>query len=479
MNGLKQQYQDQLQKFLETGAEEVLYHVHNLSKICCERELTPEELVAMHFEIMNVVIKGIPFTRVLEAVDLSHVFLLEVMVSYSAYWRRRPDFDNENLNRWREAVFQLRSSLDYFRNRHKMILDTIPNGVVTINSEGVVTFTNKEFERNFNSGSEKSLVGENLIDAICGGKKKSPDGSYIFKSIETLETGRVFHEVEYEEPNGMIFLVSTSIVRDEMGNIKEVIASAKDITEKKRLEQILINNEKLAAIGTMAAGIVHEVRNPMFIVRGFLQLLQAEVDSTCGREYLDIALEEIDRANTVLSDFLSFAKPTSPRRTPVKLHSLINEICQMIEGEIALRNIKLEVVHSDNDPLIAIDKNQIKQALLNILKNAIEALESDGKIRLVVSQDKKTGAAMIIVEDNGRGMDEGTVTKIFEPFFTEKETGTGLGMPISYRIIKNHDGSIEIDSVTGRGTRVTICLPVISEGSTTEFVDTLACENVS
>lgn len=479
MNGLKQQYQDQLHRFLETGAEEVLYHVDELSKRCCDFELTPEEMVTLHFEAMTNVTKDIPSSRALHAVDLSHVFLVEVMVSYSAYRGRKPNFDNENLNQWREAVFQLRSSLNFFRNRHKMILDTIPNGVVVINSQGVVTFTNKEFERAFNPGSEESLVGKNLIDAICGGQKKNPDGSYIFKSIETLETGKVFHEVEYQEPNGMFFLISTSIVRDEMGNIKEVIASAKDITEKKHLEEILIRNEKLAAIGTMAAGIVHEIRNPVFIVRGFLQLLQAEVNSSCASEYLNIAMEEIDRANSVLSDFLSFAKPMSPRRTPVKLHSLINEVCQLIEGEIALRDIKLEVVYSDNDPLVSIDKNQIKQALLNILKNAIEALESDGKIRLVVSQDKKTGAAMIIVEDNGRGMDEGTVTKIFEPFFTEKETGTGLGMPISYRIIKNHDGSIEIDSVTGRGTRVTICLPVISEGSTTEFVDTLACENVS
>ncbi|MDD2498855.1 MAG: ATP-binding protein [Desulfitobacteriaceae bacterium] len=479
MNGLKQQYQDQLQKFLETGAEEVLYHVHNLSKICCERELTPEELVAMHFEIMNVVTEGVPSTSALEAVDLSHVFLLEVMVSYSAYRGRRPDFDNENLNRWREAVFQLKSSLNYFRNRHKMILDTIPTGVVAINSKGIVTFTNREFERYFNPGSEKSLVGKNLIDTIGGGKKRNPDGSYIFKFVETLETGKILHEVEYEEPNGMIYLVSTSIVRDEMGNIKEVIASAKDITEKKRLEEILFRNEKLAAIGTMAAGIVHEVRNPMFIVRGFLQLLQAEINSTCGREYLDIALEEIDRANTVLSDFLSFAKPTSPRRSPVRLCSLINEICQLTEGGIALREINLEVVCPDNGPLVLVDKNQIKQAFLNILKNAIEALDADGKIKVAVSEDRESGSVIIMVEDNGRGMDKETVAKIFEPFFTGKETGTGLGMPISYQIIKNHGGSIEIDSIPGQGTRVTICLPVISDESATGFTATQACENAS
>lgn len=479
MNRFRQKYKQVLESYLTDLGEGALYLANELSKEFVHMAISPEELVALHYETVQEITKDLPAETALQIINRCLAYLLEVMVTYGINCGRG-GYTRENLDRWHEAVNHLSSSLDLFENKHKIILDTIPIAVTTVNRDGVITFVNKKMEELFGLRAEDTL-GRKYIDVLCGGIKKSDDGKYTCLAMETLETGKVFTGVEKEYHGGLVFRLSTSIVRDKEENISEVIVSIQDITQSKHLEQAVMRNEKLAAIGSMAAGIAHEIRNPLTSVRGFIQLLQSELVKSNKKEYVDIMLEEIDRANSVLKDFLGFAKPTCPKRKPLAVYDLLEEIRLLTEGEALLREINMEFTCPEGLPDIYVDKDQLKQVLLNILKNAFDAVEAHGWVRVAAQWDQASGKVSITVEDDGIGMDPQTVTRIFDPFFTTKESGTGLGMAVTYQIIKNHEGEIKVKSSQGTGTVFTVILPALPESRTVKAqnnVDLINCSVV-
>jgi signal transduction histidine kinase len=182
-------------------------------------------------------------------------------------------------------------------------------------------------------------------------------------------------------------------------------------------------------------------------------------------EYARIILTEIDRANDIIFEFLNSSKPSAPMKKSVSINRLIQEVILLTESEALMRNcdIQLETYENDSDLMVSIDVKQIKQVILNIVKNSIDAIESlqearRGRIDLVVRSDGHF--AEITLKDNGKGMDKATLARLFDPFFTTKEAGTGLGLSVSYRIIRNHNGSIRVDSTEGSGTSFLIYLPL-------------------
>jgi PAS domain S-box-containing protein len=459
MNRFKQKYKLVLQSYLTNFDEKALYQANELCKEFIHMAIAPEELVALHYETVQEITKDLPAETALQIINRCLAYLLEVMVTYGINCGRG-GYSRENLDRWHDAVNHLSSSLNLFENKHKVILDTIPTAVSTVNRDGVITFVNKKMEELFGFKAA-DVLGKNYIDVVCGGIKISEDGKYTSLVMETLETGRVFTNVEREYPGGLVFRLNTSIIRDGEGNLSEVIVSIQDITESKQLEHAVMCNEKLAAVGSMAAGIAHEIRNPLTAVRGFIQLLHAQPVQSKKKEYIDIIIEEIDRANTVLKDFLSFAKPAFPKRQLVGVLELLEEIRLLTESEALLREINLDFSYAMELPDMYIDKDQLKQVLLNIIKNAFDAVEAHGRVGVTAVWKLALGKVSIIVEDNGMGMDQKTVSRIFDPFFTTKDTGTGLGMAVSYQIIKNHDGEINVESTPGNGTTFNVILPVV------------------
>lgn len=457
MKSVKENYLDVLYKFINTEEEEILYQIYGLAKDFVQKGVTAEEVVDWHFAAICSVSRDLFPEIDLRVLNRCQVFLLEMLVTHGVYSGRN---FREDLDYWRETVSSLSSRLNFVKNKHRMILDMIPVGINTVNRGGFITFVNKAWEELYKI-TASAAIGHRLVDVIGDGSSRSEDGTYIFKTVETLETGIEFQDLEYQEPDGRFFLISTSIIRDEKGNIDEVITFEINITRRKQLEQGLIRSEKLAAVGALAAGIVHEVRNPLTVIRGFAQLLQAEKHySSRIKEYSTVILKEIDQANQVLSDFLSFARPSLPRLCSVRLDVIIDEIKQLTEGEVLIREIDLEVLLPPEIPQVYVDKSQIKQALFNIIKNAFEAVELGGLVSLSVCWQKGESKAQVIIEDNGQGMDEETLSNIFEPFYTGKEYGTGLGLCVTFQIIHNHGGEIIVSSSLGRGTRMTISLPV-------------------
>lgn len=249
----------------------------------------------------------------------------------------------------------------------------------------------------------------------------------------------------------------------------------KDILVQKNIEnQILIKelqlekklhlSEKFATIGQLAAGLAHEIRNPLTAVQGFIQLLINRNLGDKEKEYLDIIQEEMQRVGGLVGEFLLLAKPAAPRCEIHSLPTVVREVAILMQSEALLKEIQL-IVEGEEECYIDADKEQIKQVIINLIKNALEVMPPGKKITLGVHCKAGDNYGLISVKDEGPGIPAADLKKIFDPFFTTKENGTGLGLAVSYRIIENHGGSLSVQSTPGTGTVFTIELPAAEPSS--------------
>ncbi|MBP1157244.1 MULTISPECIES: PAS domain S-box protein [unclassified Paenibacillus] len=236
---------------------------------------------------------------------------------------------------------------------------------------------------------------------------------------------------------------------------------AKDISEARKAQELLQNSEKLSLVGQLAAGIAHEIRNPLTAVKGFIQLLKSGVADK--QLYYDIISSEISRIEQILGEMLMLAKPKAVQFMPVDIHRLLAHVTTLIESQAVMNSIEIDKECEQGLPFIDGDENQLKQVFINLMKNAIEAMPSGGK--LTVRANKKGENRIVVrVIDQGTGIPADQLERIGHPFFTTKEHGTGLGMMVSFQIIESHGGQVSISSEIGQGTTIEIVLPVSVNG---------------
>jgi signal transduction histidine kinase len=220
-------------------------------------------------------------------------------------------------------------------------------------------------------------------------------------------------------------------------------------------------NEKLTIIGELAAGMAHEIRNPLTSIRGFLQLIQSKYDpNAMEQEYFAIIFSELDRINDIIKEFLALAKPSQAQLQITAFDQLLAEILLLAEQEAVLHEVCFTKDIAPDMPLLCLNPDQIKQVILNITSNAFQATGRGGEVIVRSRFDDTTKQLITIVEDNGPGIPPDKLELIFEPFYTTKETGTGLGLTLSKRIIESHGGKIKVTSAINKGSRFLICLPV-------------------
>jgi signal transduction histidine kinase len=217
-----------------------------------------------------------------------------------------------------------------------------------------------------------------------------------------------------------------------------------------------INNHHCQTIDKLAVGIVHEIRNPLTVVGGFLQLLKPYLIEIGKEQYVDIALEELKRADQMIYEFLNECKPSEQTQKRISLNQIVKDTSLLYECEAILKNITIRNRFSDEEIDFVANDKQLKQVFLNLLKNAIEAIE--------LRQDKSQNGiidyytiieenrAVVVIKDNGCGMNEKTLQNLFLPFHTTKDTGTGIGLSVCKRIIEEHHGTITVESTEGFGT---------------------------
>lgn len=255
--------------------------------------------------------------------------------------------------------------------------------------------------------------------------------------------------------------VSTAPVRDELGEITALISVSRDITSRNRMEELLRRSEKLTTVGQLAAGVAHEIRNPLTTLRGFLQLQQET--NKLNHRHLDLMLSELDRINLIVGEFLILAKPQAVHFQERDIRFILGDVISLLDSQAHLHGVEFVLNASSDSAMVHCEENQLKQVFINLLKNGMEAMPDGGSIRIRLDHDEELNRVRIEIKDEGIGIPEEMMPKLGEPFFTNKESGTGLGLMVSQRIIQSHKGMMDIKSVMNKGTTVIIDLPATKQ----------------
>ncbi|MBN1869194.1 MAG: PAS domain-containing protein [Candidatus Omnitrophica bacterium] len=313
---------------------------------------------------------------------------------------------------------------------------------------------NQAFADQFNM-KQKNVIGKTCYELVHGTEGPPPQCPHR----RTLETKKPQHS-EYFEPHLDMFVeVSTSPVMNAAGELVATVHIVRDITPRKKLEQ----NQRLSELGKLVADMAHEVNNPLMVISGSAQL--SLLDGASGgdiRNNLKIIHEESNRARDIIQRLLKFSRPTKGDRKGININQSLDSIIKLIEHQFSLSDIRIRKTLADGLPLIVVDEKQIHEVIVNLLNNAREAMTAGGTID--IRSSKEGDFLRIDVKDSGAGMDDETLSKIFEPFYTTKEKGTGLGLSVCHGIVSAHNGELKFESQMGQGTTATILLPVGDKG---------------
>lgn len=256
--------------------------------------------------------------------------------------------------------------------------------------------------------------------------------------------------------------ITLSPIIDSAGNVVATSVISRDISYRKEAEKLIIQSEKLKLAGEIAAGVAHEIRNPMTVISGFVQIMEHD-PAYPHQDYIGLIRSEIERINLIISEFLVLAKPQATERKKIVFKKIVEDITLLFGPQLNLHSISFSSCFARDDYEVEGEEHHLKQVLINLMKNAVEALEGmerQGKIHLAIeSSDDRF--LIFSVRDNGNGISNEDASLIFEPFYTTKATGTGLGLLVSQKIIQEHGGTLNITSEKGQGTVATVTLPLI------------------
>lgn len=256
--------------------------------------------------------------------------------------------------------------------------------------------------------------------------------------------------------------ITLSPIMDEAGNVIATSVISRDISYKKDAEKLILQAEKLKLTGEIAAGVAHEIRNPMTVISGFVQMMDSDAKYPY-KDYTKLIHSEIERINLIIGEFLVLAKPQPSYIRTISLRKVMEDIIMLFGPEMNIRGISFAAQWEQEDYFVNGEEHQLKQVFINLLKNAIEAIDDPGKagnIQLIVEGHSNSRVSLRL-HDNGAGIPEETLAMIFEPFYTTKANGTGLGLLISQKIIQEHSGTLTIESPEDSGTVAIAVLPCI------------------
>lgn len=356
-------------------------------------------------------------------------------------------------------------------------LDRLNSSIVANLNSGLLTLNTGGRIRVFNQFAEM-LTG--LTQAEAYNKylhEIFPNMCYLGGTIDSVQRGE-FTFLSRLGGDRTIGFKSVPLT-DTGGERAGIIFIFQDLTQLKTMEEELKKADRLSAIGQLSAHIAHEIRNPLASISGSVQLLaQGESIDQKDKKLVDIVVRETDRLNNLIQDFLSYARPMKPQKHSVSLSELIFIMDLLIEKDPRFQAVRTTFT-CEEDVIIHADKDQLEQVFWNLLVNAAESMAEGGEISIDVTRTPsrygEPDKVKIIIADSGCGMDREKMGRVFEPFFTSKKGGTGLGLATVYRIIDAHGGTISVDSAKGKGTSFTITLPVGEDASMEEQA---ACSHV-
>ena len=377
---------------------------------------------------------------------------------------------SKDITDWKKAQKQLREysrqlesmvekrtiELEESKSHLEAMLSGIADGIVFTDQDNKITFINDAAELIFDIKRD-DWIGKNFENAHSPESHKK-----AIQLIKDMREGKVkSYTSEIISGEKTIFAHFSPIMHgpEYLG----VIFIARDITEMKRLQAELIQSEKLALVGKMSSSIAHELRNPLVPIGGFARIIHKKLEEGSPiKKYAEIIIKEIDRLERLLHDLLYYTKEVKPVMQPANLNEIINELIILYEDTFNERKIKVDARISPEIPLITLDPTQIKQSLMNLLYNAIQAMPDGGILTIESRMEEREGIhyASVYIHDTGCGIPDEVMKRIFDPFYTTKIHGLGLGLTLTKNIIELHGGEIEVKSEGGKGTTFKISLPI-------------------
>lgn len=366
-----------------------------------------------------------------------------------------------------EAVNTMARALLDARSLNENILNSIADGVVAVDVAGRITSINPAAQRLLGV-TFKDMVGQ-PYQALY-----TPSANFASVLLDTLESGKDHIGVALDYPlmdQTLHVSASSSLLRDGRGKIIGAVVVLKDLSEQQRLQKQIMRADRLAALGELVAGIAHEIRNPLTSIRGFMQYLESCDTLEEWQRYAPLIIRQVDSLNHIITELLEFGRHRPPCVGPVHINDLIREITLLVGAKSTAR-IALDLA-AEMPPLQA-DGEALKQVILNLVINAIQSITETGTVTIATITESNGGEAVISVADDGIGIAPENLDKVFDPFFSTKPTGTGLGLAMVHRIMDAHHGSIAIESTPNVGTRVILRLPLTQQipASPTQITET-------
>ena len=328
-----------------------------------------------------------------------------------------------------EPVFITSDSDIIFANRHGLDLIGKRNGSIV---------TDKKFHEYFIEADQAEVLAS-------------------FNAALTSEDAVPFKTLQMNVNDSIVEFELSCVKIDNYIGQRAILTVMRDLTDRKQNEERIIRSEKLSVIGQLAAGVAHEIRNPLTALKGFTQLLRIKyIDHSY---YFDIMANEIDRINLIVNEFMTLAKPHYSSFQYSDINKILKSVLSILDTQATLLNIQVTYIAPDDSPKIYCNENQLKQVFLNLIKNAFEAMPNGGTAIIKMEYDLDSRVIHVMIQDHGSGMPESVKKRIGEPFLTTKEKGTGLGLMVTSRIIEEHNGIMEITSEEGIGTIIDVQIP--------------------
>jgi two-component system sensor histidine kinase HydH len=356
-----------------------------------------------------------------------------------------------------------RASLSRIKAFSDNVVENVPIGLLALDNQGKIAA--------FNNGAE-SILKLSVPDVI-GQEASRIIPPELMDEIDHSKShnGVIEKEIECKTAEGkrVPLEIAASSLKDEDDIFLGNVLLFKDLTEVRALRREVARSQRLASVGRLAAGVAHEIRNPLSSIKGFATYFKERYpDRPDDQQTANIMIQEVDRLNRVVGQLLEFAKPVSVKSKPISLQTLLNDSIKLIKDRAAEKSISIQTQNNTQVDKVRIDPDRINQVLLNLYLNAIDSMESGGELKVEISSDGQTGDVVIQVSDTGGGINRENLSKIFEPYFTTKSAGTGLGLAIAHNIIEAMGGKITVESDKEMGTTFRVTLPNSEENKNHE-----------
>lgn len=364
-------------------------------------------------------------------------------------------------------VAELEAQLKELRTSYEDLLGSLQDGLVVLDGEGRIRFMNQAAEE-LTGLSGSQATGRLLNEAF------PPPAPLAALAARTLAADRSHADFDgtLVRPDGARLTVSAvaSVVHDAAGRSRGLVLVLRDLSRVRELEEQLRRSERLAGLGVLAAGIAHEVRNPLVGVRGAAQLLETEPAFPAHlREYTGMIVRQVDRLNRIVGDLLALAEPRPLDPAPVNIHHVLEEALRVVEAAPRPARLEIRRFYDPEIPAVAADLDRLVQVFLNLVRNGVEAMPAGGALTLRTRFERAappcggSPAVQVDIQDRGPGIPDEVRARLFTPFFSTKDGGTGLGLAVSWRIVHEHRGAIEALNRPGGGATFRVVLPVASE----------------